>query len=137
MARSNRIEDHQGMLAKPQLLPNRERHTRSRHYRWDADESLHSPPSGASLFRASPWLNYSRGAYWRLLFANSWKRLALVLLCGSALYFLYFFGLSRTGLLGPDEPRYAAIGRAMARSGDWVTPRLWGDPWFEKPALLY
>ena len=25
----------------------------------------------------------------------------------------------------------------MARSGDWITPRLWGQPWFEKPALLY
>lgn len=25
----------------------------------------------------------------------------------------------------------------MAESGDWVTPRLWGEPWFEKPALLY
>lgn len=52
-------------------------------------------------------------------------------------YFLYFFGLTRAGLLGPDEPRYAAISREMARSGDWVTPRLWGEPWFEKPALLY
>lgn len=41
------------------------------------------------------------------------------------------------GLLGPDEPRYAAIGRAMAQSGDLVTPRLWGSPWFEKPPLLY
>lgn len=41
------------------------------------------------------------------------------------------------GLLGPDEPRYAWIGRAMAQSGDWVTPRLYGHPWFEKPALLY
>lgn len=40
-------------------------------------------------------------------------------------------------MLGPDEPRYAAIGREMAESGDWVTPRLWGEPWFEKPALLY
>ena len=40
-------------------------------------------------------------------------------------------------MIGPDEPRYAWIGRAMAQSGDWVTPRLWGDPWFEKPALLY
>jgi 4-amino-4-deoxy-L-arabinose transferase-like glycosyltransferase len=40
-------------------------------------------------------------------------------------------------MLGPDEPRYAAIGRTMAESGDWVTPRLWGTPWFEKPALLY
>src|ERR1700691_2592065 len=50
---------------------------------------------------------------------------------------LYFCGLSSSGMLGPDEPRYASIGREMARSGDWVTPRLWGQPWFEKPALLY
>lgn len=40
-------------------------------------------------------------------------------------------------MLGPDEPRYAAIGQAMAQSGDWVTPRLWGEPWFEKPPFLY
>ena len=40
-------------------------------------------------------------------------------------------------MLGPDEPRYASVGREMARSGDWITPRLWGQPWFEKPALLY
>src|SRR5690242_1806888 len=52
-------------------------------------------------------------------------------------YLLYFYRLDGAGLLGPDEPRYAAVGRAMARSGDWVTPRLWGEPWLEKPALLY
>src|SRR5262245_45734044 len=45
--------------------------------------------------------------------------------------------MSSTGLLGPDEPRYAAIGREMARSKDWITPRLWGQPWFEKPVFLY
>ena len=49
----------------------------------------------------------------------------------------YLYGLGTVGLLGPDEPRYAAIGREMVVSGDWVTPRLWGEPWFEKPALLY
>lgn len=49
----------------------------------------------------------------------------------------YLYGLSATGLMGKDEPRYAAIAREMARSGDWITPRLWGSPWFEKPALLY
>jgi 4-amino-4-deoxy-L-arabinose transferase-like glycosyltransferase len=53
------------------------------------------------------------------------------------LYFLYFFGLGATGLVGPDEPRYASIAHEMALSGDWITPRLWGAPWFEKPALLY
>lgn len=55
----------------------------------------------------------------------------------AALYLLYLHGLDAVGVLGPDEPRYAAIGSAMAESGDWITPRLWGQPWFEKPALLY
>ena len=53
------------------------------------------------------------------------------------LLFLSFSGISTFGVVGPDEPRYASIGQEMARSNDWVTPRLWGKPWFEKPALLY
>ncbi|HXB73088.1 MAG TPA: glycosyltransferase family 39 protein [Candidatus Acidoferrales bacterium] len=52
-------------------------------------------------------------------------------------YVLYFHGLGSVGLLGKDEPRYASVAREMAWSGDWVTPRLWGQPWFEKPALTY
>ena len=40
-------------------------------------------------------------------------------------------------MLGPDEPRYAWIAREMAEAGDWVTPRLYGKPWFEKPPLYY
>ncbi|HUO35101.1 MAG TPA: glycosyltransferase family 39 protein [Candidatus Acidoferrum sp.] len=48
-----------------------------------------------------------------------------------------FGNLGAIGLLGPDEPRYAWIARAMADSGDWVTPRLYGQPWFEKPVLYY
>lgn len=50
---------------------------------------------------------------------------------------LYLTYLGRVGFLGPDEPRYASIGSAMARSGDWITPRLDGSTWFEKPPLLY
>ena len=61
----------------------------------------------------------------------------LVWLAAPLAYFLYFYRLGAVGMIGPDEPRYAAIGRAMARSGDWITPRLWGHPWFEKPPLLY
>lgn len=72
-----------------------------------------------------------------MLKQSSATRWPFLILYGAALWFLYLFGLTRTGLLGPDEPRYAAIGRAMAQTGDWITPRLWGHPWFEKPALIY
>jgi 4-amino-4-deoxy-L-arabinose transferase-like glycosyltransferase len=53
------------------------------------------------------------------------------------LLLLYLLHLGGVGMLGPDEPRYASIGREMARSGDWITPRLDGQPWFEKPPLTY
>ena len=48
-----------------------------------------------------------------------------------------FANLGAFGLAGPDEPRYAWIARAMAQTGDWITPRLYGQPWFEKPVLYY
>ncbi|HTB10460.1 MAG TPA: glycosyltransferase family 39 protein [Bryobacteraceae bacterium] len=53
------------------------------------------------------------------------------------LLILYLLDLGGVGFISTDEPRYASIGREMARSGDWVTPRLDGAPWFEKPPLLY
>ena len=48
-----------------------------------------------------------------------------------------FGHLGAMGLVGPDEPRYVWTARAMADTGDWVTPRLFGQPWFEKPILYY
>ncbi len=50
---------------------------------------------------------------------------------------IYFLGLGRAGLMNPDEGRYGEIPREMVATGDWVTPRLDGVNYFEKPPLGY
>ena len=64
------------------------------------------------------------------------KNQIIWLLFAALIVFTYFFGLT-IPLLGPDEPRYAEIAREMLLRGDWITPKLGGFDWFEKPALLY
>src|SRR3989442_25846 len=60
-----------------------------------------------------------------------------VLLFLVVFYVCFFSHLGALGVVGPDEPRYASVAREMAESGDWVTPHLYGQPWFEKPVLFY
>jgi 4-amino-4-deoxy-L-arabinose transferase-like glycosyltransferase len=57
----------------------------------------------------------------------------LFLLCAV----VFFYGLGRLPFIGPDEPRYAEVAREMYLTGDWITPRLGGIKWFEKPSLTY
>lgn len=49
----------------------------------------------------------------------------------------WFSTLGLRALVSPDEGRYATLSLAMLQSGDWVTPRLNGLLYFEKPALQY
>jgi 4-amino-4-deoxy-L-arabinose transferase-like glycosyltransferase len=64
-------------------------------------------------------------------------RTGWTILIVATLYVCYFSHLGAIGFVGPDEPRYAWVARDMAETGDWVTPRLYGKPWFEKPPLFY
>jgi 4-amino-4-deoxy-L-arabinose transferase-like glycosyltransferase len=64
-------------------------------------------------------------------------RIVWILLILATLYLCYFHNLGAIGFVGPDEPRYVWVARDMAETGDWVTPRLYGKPWFEKPVLYY
>jgi 4-amino-4-deoxy-L-arabinose transferase-like glycosyltransferase len=81
---------------------------------------IETPPASGADFRD----NNFRKAGWA----------ALILI---TIFVCYFSHLGALGLTGPDEPRYVWIARDMAESGDWVTPRLYGRPWFEKPILYY
>lgn len=69
--------------------------------------------------------------------ANSptWRRdlLLLAVIFGA----LYFFRLGSYPLSNPDEGRNAEVPREMLVTGDWVTPRLNGVNYFEKPPLVY
>ncbi|HEY2776080.1 MAG TPA: glycosyltransferase family 39 protein [Candidatus Binatia bacterium] len=45
--------------------------------------------------------------------------------------------LGRVDLLTPDEARHAEIAREMFLEGHWLTPRIYGEGYYDKPALFY
>ncbi len=65
----------------------------------------------------------------------SWRRDLLWLTL--AFVVLFGFRLGSHDLSNPDDGRYAEIPREMVATGDWVTPRLNGVNYFEKPPLMY
>lgn len=64
---------------------------------------------------------------------SRWSLAALLLVFAG----VWFGSLGLRSLIHTDEGRYAALALEMARSGDWVTPRLNGLLYFEKPAFQY
>ena len=60
--------------------------------------------------------------------------LLVVLLLGLA---LFVWQLGDTGLVDETPPLFAAAARAMADTGDWLTPRVNGLPRYDKPPLIY
>ncbi|WP_207888330.1 glycosyltransferase family 39 protein [Pseudomonas sp. 30_B] len=62
----------------------------------------------------------------------SYRHLALLILLGGL---LFFTALGNHQLQGSTEPRVAGIAMEMYLDHDWVTPRLNGLPFLEKPPL--
>ena len=57
----------------------------------------------------------------------------LLILCAV----VFWWRLGAIGLIDPDEPFYAQTAREMVETNDWITPRIFGQPQFEKPILFY
>jgi 4-amino-4-deoxy-L-arabinose transferase-like glycosyltransferase len=70
----------------------------------------------SARFLRTPWIDY----------------LLLSVLCA----FLFFYGLN-AGELYRTESLRAIVGAEILRSGDWITPRLYGEPLLTKPPLAY
>lgn len=48
-----------------------------------------------------------------------------------------FFDLGIIPLLDPDEPVYAETPKEMLQYGDFLSPRIYGEYWYDKPPLYY
>lgn len=65
-------------------------------------------------------------------------RRPLVLATGALAAVLFVLPLlTGTPLLDPDEGLHAAIAQEMVERGDWITPRLLGEPFLDKPILFF
>jgi 4-amino-4-deoxy-L-arabinose transferase-like glycosyltransferase len=65
------------------------------------------------------------------------RRSWVLLVCLGLGALLLVKGLGHTGLVDETPPLFAASARAMAETGDWLTPRVNGLPRYDKPPLVY
>src|SRR5437667_1966059 len=93
----------------------------------------HCPPLSLAMLGVKLFRNRHR--YQTMLKSGDWFRdlLVLTLLLGS----FFGFKLGERALWSPDEGRYSEITREMVVTGDYITPRLDGIKFFEKPPLFY
>ncbi len=72
-----------------------------------------------------------------MLILKSRNRLFILLVILLSGIVVFLLGLSSTGLVDETSPLFAAAGRAMSESGDWLTPKVNGIVRFDKPPLIY
>ncbi len=72
-----------------------------------------------------------------MILINSRKRFITSLIVLASGVIIFIFDLGKTGLVDETPPLFAAAGRAMSESGDWLTPKVNGMFRFDKPPLIY
>jgi 4-amino-4-deoxy-L-arabinose transferase-like glycosyltransferase len=66
--------------------------------------------------------------------AGGWRRTVLLVAVAAVALAPGIFGREP---MPPDEPRFAVVGMEMHLSGDWVLPTRFGEPYLDKPPLLF
>lgn len=67
---------------------------------------------------------------------SSTRGLALLAVVLAAVMFVFPLTV-HFPLLDPDEGLHASIAQEMVQQGDWITPRLLGQPFFDKPIFYF
>ena len=64
------------------------------------------------------------------------QRTFLTIIFAAAFLFLAV-GISQLAVTDPVESNYALTALEMVRSGDWISPQIYGTYWYDKPIFLY
>ncbi|BEU86581.1 hypothetical protein TAMA11512_00450 [Selenomonas sp. TAMA-11512] len=64
---------------------------------------------------------------------QSEKKIAAII---AAFFLLYLFGNADIAITDPVESNYTEAAIEMLAAGDWISPRIYGNYWFDKPSLF-
>lgn len=67
------------------------------------------------------------------VYHRHWPAFLLFLLC----LLLFFAANSQLLITDPVESNYALTAKEMLASGDWLSPRIYGNYWYDKPWMFY
>jgi 4-amino-4-deoxy-L-arabinose transferase-like glycosyltransferase len=65
---------------------------------------------------------------------EQWKDILMITIVAG---FIMLFQLGALPLIDPDEPVYAQTAKEMISAGDMISPRIYGDFWYDKPPMYY
>lgn len=65
------------------------------------------------------------------------KQSSLLTLVFAATFLFLAAGISTLAVTDPVESNYALTALEMVRSGNWISPQIYGTYWYDKPIFLY